>query len=164
MPAPPRSTSPWPRTCGCRRNQARTLINVLDTCTYPILIHCQWGSERTGLVSAITELPRPGSSLAEPDAPVLAHYTLHPGRWYDGAVDGTAPRPLRGTGSGRRPARQHAPEQFRHRISPRVPAPEAPSREEWPYAPYSPGHHHPAQPGVAPHRPTCRPGIEPSPQ
>src|SRR4051812_41923317 len=45
------------------RAQARTLIQLLDTCDYPILIHCQWGAERTGLVAAITELLRPGGSL-----------------------------------------------------------------------------------------------------
>ena len=39
------------------------MVQTLDTAEYPMLIHCQWGAERTGLVSAIAELLRPGSTL-----------------------------------------------------------------------------------------------------
>ena len=45
--------------------QLRTVIDTLDTAEYPLLLHCQWGAERTGLVSAFTELLRPGSTLEE---------------------------------------------------------------------------------------------------
>lgn len=45
------------------REQARTLLDLLDGCEYPILIHCEWGAERTGLVSALCTLLREGSTL-----------------------------------------------------------------------------------------------------
>jgi protein tyrosine phosphatase (PTP) superfamily phosphohydrolase (DUF442 family) len=45
------------------RAQLRTVVQTLDTAQYPMLIHCQWGAERTGWVSAIAELLRPGSTL-----------------------------------------------------------------------------------------------------
>lgn len=45
------------------RAQLRTVVQMLDTAEYPMLIHCQWGSERTGWVSAIAELLRPGGSI-----------------------------------------------------------------------------------------------------
>ena len=47
------------------RIQLKSLIEVLDTCEYPALVHCSWGSERTGLVSAVSELLRPGHSLSD---------------------------------------------------------------------------------------------------
>ena len=47
------------------RAQLSALIESLDDARYPILIHCAWGSERTGLVSAFAELLRPGSTLAD---------------------------------------------------------------------------------------------------
>ena len=47
------------------RAQLRTLIETFDTAEYPILIHCQWGAERTGLASAFAELLRPGSTLED---------------------------------------------------------------------------------------------------
>ena len=47
------------------RAQLNALVESLDTAEYPMLIHCAWGSERTGLVSAFAELLRPGSTLAD---------------------------------------------------------------------------------------------------
>ena len=47
------------------RIQLRTIIDALETADYPILIHCAWGSERTGLVSAFAELLRPGATLRD---------------------------------------------------------------------------------------------------
>ncbi len=47
------------------RAQLRTLIATFDTAEYPILIHCQWGAERTGLASAFAELLRPGGTLED---------------------------------------------------------------------------------------------------
>jgi hypothetical protein len=46
------------------RAQLCALIDSLGTAEYPMLIHCAWGSERTGLVSAFAELLRPGGTLA----------------------------------------------------------------------------------------------------
>ena len=31
------------------RIQLRALVRILDHCEYPVLLHCAWGSERTGL-------------------------------------------------------------------------------------------------------------------
>src|SRR5262249_50195959 len=47
------------------RDQARTLVQIFDTCEYPVLIHCWRGSERTGLVSAMSELLRTGGTLGD---------------------------------------------------------------------------------------------------
>ena len=41
------------------RIQFRTLVRVLDTCEYPVLFHCAWGSERTGLAAAVASCCRP---------------------------------------------------------------------------------------------------------
>ena len=58
-------TSPCRPACGCHTSQLIALVEVLDTAEYPILIHCAWGSERTGLVSAFAELLRPGGTVAD---------------------------------------------------------------------------------------------------
>ena len=47
------------------RAQLKTIVRVLDTCEYPLLMHCQWGSERTGWASAIATLLRPGATLQD---------------------------------------------------------------------------------------------------
>src|SRR5690348_14413097 len=47
------------------RAQLRAVIEVLETSEYPLLIHCQHGAERTGLVSAFAELLRPDRSYAD---------------------------------------------------------------------------------------------------
>jgi len=115
------------------RHQARTLIKVLDTCEYPILIHCQWGAERTGLVSAITELLRPGGSLAKARRQFSLYYL------YVKAGDGAVmERHLDRYERWLQTAKQtHSPEQFRHWFTHEF-RPESPSREEWPYDPYPP--------------------------
>ncbi|WP_254053548.1 tyrosine-protein phosphatase [Singulisphaera sp. GP187] len=115
------------------RNQARTVLKVLDTCTYPILIHCQWGSERTGLVSAITELLRPGGSLADARRQFsLVYLYVKAG---DGAVmERHLDRYEHWLKAG---TLAHSPKQFRHWITQEF-RPESPSREEWPYDPYPP--------------------------
>lgn len=43
----------------------RRLLEVLDTCEYPILIHCRQGADRTGVAAAMFELLQPGSSLED---------------------------------------------------------------------------------------------------
>ena len=48
-----------------RRPSRRDLmmaVSVLDRCRYPLLIHCKWGSDRTGLVSALYRLVILGES------------------------------------------------------------------------------------------------------
>jgi hypothetical protein len=115
------------------RAQARTLLNVLDTCDYPLLIHCQWGSERTGLVSAITELLRPRGSLASARRQFSLYYLYVPAG--DGVVMEAHLRRyeqwLCETGKG------HSPAQFRHWFT-SIYQPGHPSREDWPYDPYPP--------------------------
>jgi protein tyrosine/serine phosphatase len=115
------------------RNQARTVINVLDTCSYPVLIHCQWGAERTGLVSAIAELLRPGGSLADARRQFSLYYLYI--KAGDGAVmERHLDRYEQWLQEGKL---AHAPEQFRRWIAHEF-RPESPSREEWPYDPYPP--------------------------
>ena len=66
------------------RSQARTLVQVLDECSKPILIHCQWGAERTGLVSAFVEMLRPEGSLKRAKEQFSPYYLFLPIR--DGLV------------------------------------------------------------------------------
>src|SRR5262249_17791834 len=56
------------------RIQLRTLVRVLDTCEYPVLVHCAWGSERTGLTSAVAELLRPTGTLDDARAQLALRY------------------------------------------------------------------------------------------
>lgn len=115
------------------RNQARTVLDVLDTCTYPILIHCQWGAERTGLVSAMAELIRPGGSLAAARRQFSLYYMYV--KAGDGAVMEYHLDRYEQWLQARK--RAHSPAQFRHWIATEF-RPESPSREEWPYDPYPP--------------------------
>lgn len=45
--------------------ELRRLVEVLDHCDYPILIHCQHGADRTGLISALILLLYTDESLDE---------------------------------------------------------------------------------------------------
>jgi len=66
------------------RAQLATLIETLDSAEYPMLIHCAWGSERTGLATAFAELLRPGSTLEDARAQFsLRHLFV---RWSDGKL------------------------------------------------------------------------------
>jgi protein tyrosine phosphatase (PTP) superfamily phosphohydrolase (DUF442 family) len=47
------------------RKQLLTVLDVLDRCKYPLLIHCKSGSDRTGLVSALYLMSRKG---VDPDS------------------------------------------------------------------------------------------------
>lgn len=113
------------------RVQARAIVAALDRCEYPLLIHCWHGSERTGLVSAFTELLRPGGSLESARSQFsLRHLFVPTG---DGII---MPRHLdqyeawlAGRGSG------HSPGRFRRWIDEGF-RPGRPSREDWPYDPY----------------------------
>jgi protein tyrosine phosphatase (PTP) superfamily phosphohydrolase (DUF442 family) len=111
--------------------QLQAVVHVLDTAEHPILIHCWRGAERTGLVSAFTQLLRPGVSLEDAKAQFSIRYLFLP------VGDGAVTRQhleqyeawLKRQGAEHTPARfrQWACEGFR---------PGKPSREDWPYDPY----------------------------
>ena len=109
----------------------KMLVDVLDACDKPVLIHCWHGSERTGLVSALAILLRDGSTLAEARAQFSLRYLFVP--WGDGIVtlrhlDQYAAW-LASNGLAHTPdsLRRWAAEGF---------VPGTPSREQWPYDPY----------------------------
>lgn len=113
------------------RLQARRLVEILETCEYPLLVHCQWGAERTGLVAAMVELLRPGSSLAEARDQFATRYLFLPvkdGRIMLGHLDRYA-EALAALGE------PHSPERFRRWLTEDY-RPIEPSREFWPYDPY----------------------------
>jgi protein tyrosine phosphatase (PTP) superfamily phosphohydrolase (DUF442 family) len=122
----PMSSDQW-----LARDQVRTLLEVLDSSEYPLLIHCEWGAERTGLVSAIATLLRPGAALADARAQFSPYFLFLPirdGRVMAGHLDGyeawLREREL-----------AHTPDRFRHWLA-EVYRPGVPSRESWPYNPY----------------------------
>ena len=68
------------------RRELLTLIDVLDRCRYPLLIHCKSGSDRTGLASALYLMLRDGRppgeargafSLARGHLPLFGAELLH---------------------------------------------------------------------------------------
>ena len=113
------------------RAQLRSLIRTLDSSRYPMLIHCSWGSERTGLVSAFAELLRDGSTLDDARAQFsLAHLYVPYG---DGKIMSEALDQyeswLRGQGLA------HRPEAFRKWAADGY-KPGNPDRERWAWDPY----------------------------
>ena len=56
------------------RRELMLALSVLDRCQYPILIHCKWGSDRTGLLSALYRLVILGES---PESALNAFTTSH---------------------------------------------------------------------------------------
>ncbi len=44
-------------------SEIRRLVDVLDHCEYPVLMHCRQGVDRTGLAAAVVMLLQPGESL-----------------------------------------------------------------------------------------------------
>lgn len=113
------------------RDQARTLVELIDSCEPPLLIHCEWGAERTGLVSAFVELLRPGGSLASARAQFAPWYLFAPmkdGLRMRGHLD-----PYEGWLAMRN--EHHTPRGFRRWIG-REYRPGHPCREDWPYDPY----------------------------
>jgi hypothetical protein len=115
------------------RHEARTLVRLLDTSEYPLLIHCEWGAERTGLVSAIATLLRPGGSLADAQRQFSLYYLFV--RAGDGKVMAEHldlyERWLRASGLS------HSPGRFRQWIT-QVYMPAGASREDWQFDPYPP--------------------------
>lgn len=112
------------------RIQLKTMIKVLETCEYPALVHCSWGSERTGLGSAVSELLRPGSTLADARAQLSPRYLyvrLGHGKIMAEFLDYYEAW-LRSRGF------EHQPQVFRAWAE-QVYEPGSPNREEWPYDP-----------------------------
>jgi hypothetical protein len=110
--------------------QLRTVIRQLDSCDYPVLLHCAWGSERTGLVSAIAELLRSGGTVDEARAQLTLRHLyvrLGDGRIMAEFLDQYESW-LKACGLAHRPEvfRRWASEEYR---------PGKPNREEWPYDP-----------------------------
>ena len=113
------------------RDQMCALIDTLDTAEYPMLIHCAWGSERTGLVSAFVELLRPGSSLADACAQFSVGYLFV--RINDGKVMAEHLDQYENWLLERKLA--HEPAVFRRWVKECF-KPGLPNREQWPYDPY----------------------------
>lgn len=109
------------------REQFATLIELLDTSEYPILVHCEWGAERTGLVSAVAELLRPGASLADARAQFSPYYLFLPMK--DGLVMRGHLDRYEGWLAASRTV--HSSEAFRRWVAHHY-WPGSPSREYWP--------------------------------
>jgi hypothetical protein len=112
------------------RIQLRTLVRVLETCEYPALFHCAWGSERTGLAAVITELLRPDGTLRDARDQLALRYLfvrLGDGRIMAEFVDQYE------DWLGRNRL-EHSPEAFRRFVAEGY-VPGEPNREEWPYDP-----------------------------
>jgi hypothetical protein len=112
------------------RAQLRTLIETLETAEYPILIHCQWGAERTGLASAFAELLRPGTTLADARAQFSIRYLF--ARLGDGKIMAEHldqyEQWLHDNGW------DHSRDHFRRWVNAGF-RPMIPNREQWPYDP-----------------------------
>jgi protein tyrosine phosphatase (PTP) superfamily phosphohydrolase (DUF442 family) len=113
------------------REQLRALVKTLESADYPLLIHCAWGSERTGLVSAFAELLRPGSSLDQARAQFSIRYLFV--RIGDGTVMAEH-LDLYESWLGNL-GMVHTPDNFRRWVADGF-QPGKPSREDWPYDPY----------------------------
>jgi protein tyrosine phosphatase (PTP) superfamily phosphohydrolase (DUF442 family) len=113
------------------RAQLRTLVETLEKSERPLLIHCAWGSERTGLTSAFVELLRPGGTLDDARAQFSIRYLFV--RANDGKVMAEHldqyERWLQQQGA------THSPANFKRWVSEGF-MPGHPSREDWPYDPY----------------------------
>jgi hypothetical protein len=113
------------------RAQLAAVIDTLDSADYPLLIHCSWGSERTGLVSAFTELLRPGSTIEDARAQFSLAYLFV--RFGDGQVMAEHLDQYQSWLLGRK--LQHEPANFRRWVKEGF-KPGLPNREQWPYDPY----------------------------
>ena len=113
------------------RVQLRTIVEALDRMEYPVLVHCAWGSERTGLVSAIAELLREGSTLDDARAQFSIRYLYVPAG--DGRIMAEAIDQYEAWLRAEKTA--HTPAAFR-RWAESGYRPGNPSREAWPYDPY----------------------------
>jgi hypothetical protein len=130
------------------RAQLAAVVDVLDSADYPLLIHCAWGSERTGLVSAFAELLRPGSTLGDARAQFSLAYLFV--RLGDGQV--MAEHLDQYENWLRAEKRHHDPANFRRWVKEGF-KPGVPNREQWPYDPY---------PLVVITRPGASPEVKPA--
>jgi protein tyrosine phosphatase (PTP) superfamily phosphohydrolase (DUF442 family) len=113
------------------RVQLRALVDTLDTAEYPLLVHCAWGSERTGLAAAFAELLRPGSTLQDARNQFSIWYLFAPVG--DGTVMAEHLEQYANWLSKQRIA--HSPANFRVWAHSGF-EPRHPSREEWAFDPY----------------------------
>lgn len=113
------------------RHQARVLLETLETCERPVLIHCQFGAERTGLACALLTLLEPGSTVKQARRQFSPYYLFLPVQ--DGAVMLGHLRAYQEWLAAR--GFQHAPARVRRWLAAEY-QPGSPSREEWPYDPY----------------------------
>jgi protein tyrosine phosphatase (PTP) superfamily phosphohydrolase (DUF442 family) len=113
------------------RAQLRAVINTLDTAEYPLLIHCQWGAERTGLVSAFAELLRPDSTLEDARSQLSARYLFF--RINDGKI--MAEHLDQYEQWLAEHGWRHDPGHFRRWVDDGF-RPQIPNREQWPRDPY----------------------------
>jgi hypothetical protein len=113
------------------RAELRTVVRTFDAADYPMLIHCQWGAERTGLISAFAELLRPGGTIEDARAQFSIRYLFV--RVNDGKVMAEHldqyERWLAAKGW------THEPGHFRRWVEEGY-RPEGYSREDWPKSPY----------------------------
>ncbi len=65
---------PMSATVRPTRRQLLSVLDLLDRCRYPLLIHCKSGSDRTGLVSALYLMSRAGQSPAAAEAAFSVYY------------------------------------------------------------------------------------------
>ncbi len=122
----PMSSDQW-----LSREQATTLLEVLDGSDYPILIHCEWGAERTGLIAAVCALLQPGSTLEDGRREFSAYYLYLPVK--DGLVMRAHVESYARWLAER--DERHSPDVFRHWLRQSY-EPGKPSREHWPCNPY----------------------------
>jgi hypothetical protein len=113
------------------RIQLRTLIRVLDSCDYPVLLHCSWGAERTGLASAIAELLRPSGTLAGARGQLALRYLY--ARFGDGRIMAEFLDQYENWLG--RYGLEHRTDVFRRWALVGY-LPGKPNREEWPYDPF----------------------------
>jgi hypothetical protein len=113
------------------RVQLRTLVDTLETAERPLLIHCAWGSERTGLAAAIAELLRPGGALSDARAQFSIQYLFV--RMNDGQV--MAEHLDQYENWLQKAKLSHTPANFQRWVNEEF-HPGKPSREDWPYDPY----------------------------
>jgi protein tyrosine phosphatase (PTP) superfamily phosphohydrolase (DUF442 family) len=113
------------------RTQLRTIIKALEEAERPVLIHCAWGSERTGLVSAFAELLRPGATLHDARAQFSLAYLFL--RVNDGKI--MAEHLDRYEDWLKAKGLTHSPASFKRWVDEGF-TPGFPNREQWPYDPY----------------------------
>jgi len=113
------------------RAQLRAVVRVLDTCDYPLIVHCQHGAERTGWVAAVATLLRPGATLQDAERQFSPGYLFV--RYGDGKVMAEHLDQYKDWLSSR--GWDHSPARFRLWIDEGF-RPGVPSREDWPYDPY----------------------------